>query len=361
MASTEYGLNHPLAVKLWSKRMTREALKQTYVSRFMGTSANSLIYVKNETSKQAGDRIRCPLRMQLSAAGVSGDETLEGQEESLVTYSDDVFIDQLRNAVRSKGKMTEQRINHSIREEARAGLSDWLADRLDTWFFNQICGNTAQTDVKYTGLQAALAPSNSSDATADRFMVHDGTHTTEASLSTTDTFILPLIDRMVTQAKVSTPLIRPIRYQGGEYYVLFLHPYQVYNLRTDASTSRITWYDAQKARVQGGVDQGDSPIFNGALGMYNGVIIHESVRVTNGVTSGAAETDTRRAVLCGAQSVLFATGQTEDPDQPNWVEELFDYKNQIGVKAGLIGGMKKAVYNSIDFGTIVMSTYAVAP
>jgi len=170
-----------------------------------------------------------------------------------------------------------------------------------------------------------------------------------------------LIDRAVTVAKTSTPLIRPIRYQGGEYYVMFLHPHQVYNLRTDASTTRVTWYDAQKARVQGGTDQGESPIFNGALGMYNGVILHESTRVTNGVTAGAAETDVRRAVLCGAQAVLFATGQTEDPDQPNWYEELFDYGNQLGVKAGLIGGMKKAVYNSIDFGTIVVSTYAVAP
>lgn len=132
MASTEYGVNHPLAVKLWSKRMTREALKETYVSRFMGTTSNSLIYVKDEASKGAGDRIRCPLRMQLSGAGVSGDETLEGNEESLTTYQDDIFIDQLRHAVRSKGKMTEQRVNHSIREEARSGLSDWLADRLDT-------------------------------------------------------------------------------------------------------------------------------------------------------------------------------------------------------------------------------------
>lgn len=132
MASTEYGVNHPLAVKLWSKRMIREALKETYASRFMGTTSNSLIYVKDEASKTAGDRIRCSLRMQLSGAGVSGDETLEGNEESLTTYQDDIYIDQLRHAVRSKGKMTEQRVNHSIREEARSGLSDWLADRLDT-------------------------------------------------------------------------------------------------------------------------------------------------------------------------------------------------------------------------------------
>jgi N4-gp56 family major capsid protein len=361
MAVTEYGVNHPLAVKLWSKRLLREALKQTYVSRFMGRTANSLVYVKDEASKSAGDRITCGLRMQLTGAGISGDETLEGNEEALTTYSDNIFIDQLRHAVRSKGKMSEQRVNHSVREEARSGLSDWLADRLDTWFFNQACGNTAVSDTKYTGLQAAIAPTDSATASSDRHLFHDGTHTTEASLSTTDTFILPLIDRAITVAKTATPRIRPIRYQGGEYFVMFLHPYQVYNLRTDASTARITWFDAQKARVQGGLDQGESPIFNGALGMYNGVILHESTRVTNGVTAGAAETDVRRAVLCGAQSVLFGMGQTENPDEPNWYEELFDYGNQLGVKAGIIGGMKKAVFNSIDFGTVVVSTYAVAP
>ncbi len=36
MATTAYGVNHPLAVKLWSKRLMREALKETYVS--MGTT-----------------------------------------------------------------------------------------------------------------------------------------------------------------------------------------------------------------------------------------------------------------------------------------------------------------------------------
>jgi hypothetical protein len=32
MATTSYGVNDPLAVKLWSKRLMREALKETYVS-----------------------------------------------------------------------------------------------------------------------------------------------------------------------------------------------------------------------------------------------------------------------------------------------------------------------------------------
>jgi N4-gp56 family major capsid protein len=173
-------------------------------------------------------------------------------------------------------------------------------------------------------------------------------------------FQLTLIDRAIAKAKTAVPLIRPIRYKGGEYYVCFLHPWQVFSLRTDATAARVTWYDAQKARIQGG-ELDDNGIFTGALGIYNGVVLHESTRVPYGVTSAAAETDVRRAIFCGAQAVLFAAGQTDDPEQPNWYEELFDYGNQLGVKAGLIGGMKKAVYNSVDFGTIVISTYATEP
>lgn len=132
MSNTEFGVNHPLAVKLWSRKLIREALKQTYVSRFMGRDSRSIVQIKEETSKSAGDRITVGLRMQLSGEGVSGDDTLEGNEEALTTYADNIFINQLRHAVRSAGKMSEQRVPFSVREEARAGLTDWWADRIDT-------------------------------------------------------------------------------------------------------------------------------------------------------------------------------------------------------------------------------------
>ena len=137
MATTDYGVNHPLAVKLWAKRLFREALKETFVSRFMGTSKNSLVYVKDDLQKSAGDRIRYGLRMQLSGAGIQGDTTLEGNEEALTTYTDNIFIDQLRHAVRSGGEMSEQRVAFSVREEGMDGLRDWWADRIDTAFFNR--------------------------------------------------------------------------------------------------------------------------------------------------------------------------------------------------------------------------------
>jgi len=98
MATTDYGVNHPLAVKLWSRKLFHEALKQTWAYKFMGKSSNSVIQLVTDASKDAGDKITVGLRMQLTGEGVQGDATLEGQEEALTTYSDTLFINQLRHA-----------------------------------------------------------------------------------------------------------------------------------------------------------------------------------------------------------------------------------------------------------------------
>lgn len=356
MAQTSYGLNSNEAVKLWSRRLAREALKATYIQKFMGEDDSAVVQVKNDMKKGPGDRLRVTLRMQLTGDGVQGDSTLEGNEEALTTYTDDFVINQLRHGVRSAGKMSEQRIPFSVREEAMSGLRDWYSDRLDTWFFNHICGNTAQTDTRYTGSNATTAPTSGRQIWSSV----SGTITADQSLTSTDIFTLALIDKAVEKAKTATPLIRPININGGKYFVMFLHPYQVTSLRTTTSTGQ--WLDIQKAAMSGG-KVGENPIFTGALGMYNGVVLHESTRVTlgcNGTTTTTAVANTRRAVLCGAQASVMGFGQGHSFKEFDWHEKLFDYGNQLGVKAGVIGGLKKSVYNSTDFATIVCSTYAAA-
>ena len=353
MATTEYGVNDALAVKLWAKKLFQEALKKTYASKFMGSGSDSLIQIKGETSKSAGDRITVGLRMQLSGDGVQADGTLEGSEEALTTYSDNVLINQLRHAVRSAGKMSEQRVPFSVREEARMGLEDWWANRIDTWFFNQVCGYTPQTDTRYTGNNSITGPDS------DHRVFSTGTADETVQADSTKIMTLAMIDKAVEKAKTLSPMIRPLMINGEEKYVMFLHPYQVYDLRTSSSTGQ--WLDIQKAAMAGS-RASESPIFKGSLGEYNGVILHESTRVTNGVHSstGAAQTSVRRAVFCGAQAAVIAYGKDSSGGEMSWVEELFDYGNQLGVSAGMIAGLKKTVFNSKDFGVITASTYAVA-
>ena len=145
-------------------------------------------------------------------------------------------------------------------------------------------------------------------------------------------------------------MIRPLRVDGEDKYLCFLHPYQVTDLRQSTATGQ--WLDIQKAVYMGSKEK--NPIYSGALGEYNNVIIHESFRVPS-VTAGVY-----RAVFCGAQAAAIGFGQDNGPTKMTWVEELFDYGNQLGVSAGLIFGAKKLVFNSQDFGAIVIATYAAA-
>lgn len=98
IATTEFGVNHPLAVKLYSKRLLHEALKETWVYKFIGTGSDSLIQLNPEL-KEVGDQLTYGLRMLLSGDGVQGDDTLEGNEEALTLYSDSLVINQLRHAM----------------------------------------------------------------------------------------------------------------------------------------------------------------------------------------------------------------------------------------------------------------------
>lgn len=352
MAVSSWGVNDALAVKLWSKKLFHEALKQTTMSKYMGEGTDNMIQVLTDTKKGAGDRITVGLRMQLSGAGVQGDGTLEGNEEALATYSDNLLIDQLRHAVRSGGKMSEQRIPFSVREEARMGLQDWWADRIDTALMNQLAGVSTQSDTRYTGNNATSAPS------AGRVSYPTVNETTEASITAnvSSGFSLLLVDRAVTAAKLATPLIRPLGKDGIDY-VCFIHPNQTVQLRASAGTQG-SWGDLTRAMLEGGQKPSSNAWMDGSLGVFNRTLLVENTRVPAIVTSGS--TVGRRAVLCGAQAATFAVGQDNSPEKMTWVEELFDYENQLGVSAGMIWGAKKTIFNSVDFGTITIPSYSPA-
>ena len=73
MATTTYGVNDSLTVKLWAKGLAREALKASEIAPLIGSGSNSVIQEKTETKKASGDRVTIGLRMQLTGDGVLGD------------------------------------------------------------------------------------------------------------------------------------------------------------------------------------------------------------------------------------------------------------------------------------------------
>src|ERR1700733_2511266 len=104
MSTTTYGVNDALAVKLWGKDLAVEALKATPIAPLIGNTSDSIIQKKTELSKGPGDQITYGLRTQLQGDGVTEGEALEGNEESLSTYSDALVINELAHAVRVKNQ-----------------------------------------------------------------------------------------------------------------------------------------------------------------------------------------------------------------------------------------------------------------
>lgn len=368
MATTSYPVNDAMAVKLWSRVLDHEALKYTAIAPLIGTDENSIIHMQNAFQKGPGDQITFAIVMQLSQLGFSENQLAEGNGEALTTYSDALVINELMAVagVKSRRTIDQQRVPWDLRDTAKRQLGDWYAKRYSVSFFNQVCGYVPATDVRLTGLNAVLAPS------AGRIIRQSG-RASDDLLVAGDTFTLDLLDSAKEAAITATPQIRPVRIKGSasrgngrsdfnntleDMYVCYLHPYQVTSLRKNTATGQ--WLDLQKAAAQGRGETGNK-IFSGAIGVYNSVIMRSSIDVTQGVSAAsAAVTTARRAVLLGGQAAMMGFGRNNGPNKIIWNEELFDHKRRLEISALTIHGLKKTRYNSVDYGTIVISTYAAA-
>jgi N4-gp56 family major capsid protein len=347
LAEWTYSTSDVLTNKRWAKLMLSQFMQATWFLRMASKEDTSLINVLDDLNKHAGDAVTYGVSNLLSGAGVLDLATLTGNEEAPTTYGDQLFVHELAHAILLVGPISNQRVLFDRRKIGRNRLADWYAARVDHGAANQLAGYTPQTDTRYTGLQATTAATR---------QILPGSLTDAASITSGNTFMVDLLDKAVRNAKALTTGIRPLKVAGRDLYVAVLHPSQVTDMRTNTSTAQ--WFDIQKAAMTGG-DIGDNPIFWNSIGMYHGVLLHENARVTNSVTNaGAAFANSKRALFCGAQAATLAFGRGDGENQKfRWLEELRDFGRQIGIGVSAIWGLKKVVFNSVDFGVIVIDTY----
>jgi hypothetical protein len=91
-----------MAVRLWKKALWAQSINENPLSKLVGDSKNSLIFRHSELEKGAGSRLTYSLKRLMTGRGVTGDNVLEGNEEALNFFQDDIFIDQLRHATRGR-------------------------------------------------------------------------------------------------------------------------------------------------------------------------------------------------------------------------------------------------------------------
>lgn len=368
---TIIGLNDAKAVKKFAAFLAVDVGRKSYFNKkFMGVGeeAQTPIQMLPHLENDAGEQITYDLVMQLKMQPVEGDTTLEGKEEDLKFYTDALYIDQMRGGVNTGGKMTRKRTIHDLRKIARVRQSEWWARLFDELIFMYLSGaRGVNADFIFPTTYTGFA-NNSLTAPDSQHVMYGGAATSKATVASTDKFNLTLVERAVTKASVmgggtsGIPAIQPCMIDGEEHYVIVMHPYQEYDVRTNSSTGQ--WLDIQKAVST--AEGRANPIFKGALGMHNNVVLHKHRGVINYSDYGAgSNVAAARALFMGRQAGVVAFGSPGTGLRFDWHEESQDRGNQAVITTGSIFGVKKASFSiegtSYDFGVIALDTAAANP
>ena len=379
MALTNFGTLSGDQLQMWSRDFWKVARNQSFINQFAGTGSNAMVQRVTELTKnQKGTKANITLLADMTGDGITGDNTLEGNEEALRAYDITIELDQLRFANRIAGRMTDQKTVVNFREQSRDALAYAMADRCDQLAFLSLSG-VAYTHKNNGGLRTASSTAGhdlvdlefASDVSAPTSARHrrvDGDDILAGdttAMVAADTLKYRHIVNLKAYAK--DQYIRGIRGAGNqETFHMFVTPQQMADLKLDADFIA----NVRNAGVRGA----SNSLFAGSSSlMVDGVMIHEFRHVfnTSGATTGAsanagaagykwgaaANIVGGRALFCGAQALALA-----DIGLPEMVEDTFDYGNQSGISVGKIFGLRKPKYNSDiagsvqDFGVICLDT-----
>ena len=363
MPSTVIPFGDPKAAKKWSASLAVDQAKKSYFERkFIGTDQNSVIQRKTELETEAGDTISFDLSVQLRGEHTTGDSRLEGREENLRFYTDQVMIDQARKAVSAGGAMTRKRTVHNLRQIARDRLGDYWSRFMDEMIFMYLSGARGINQDFLFPLGYAGHASNSFQAPDAGHILYGGDATSKATITNADIMTRELIERATVKATMlqaqdtENANMVPVKMDGEERYVCLMSPFQEHDLRVSEGSG---WLEIQKAAAA--AEGRNNPIFKGSLGMINNTVLHSH---RNAIRFGDYGTGNNlpasRALFMGAQAGVVAYGTTGGM-RFTWKEKMKDFDNEPAVASGAIFGMKKTRFNGRDFGVLSLDTYAADP
>ena len=331
MADT--ALAESLKVKKFLKDYFVEYVRDSGFKPYMGTGTNSVIQVKRELVP-GGKSIGIPLVTRLKGAGVTGVNTLEGNEEALGNFEQEIAVEYLRNAVRITDP-DERYSAFSLMQAARDALMNWSMDRLRSDLIEALGS--------INGLPYATASAAQRNtwtvANEDRILFGDSasnynaTHATALNAVTASmTMSAATLTLMKRIAKNADPHIRPTRVsnsQGREYFVAFMNSFAFRDLKEDPVMAQ-----ANREARERGVDT--NPIFQDGDLIYDGVIAREIPEIGSFNNTAATPVELSPVYLCGAQALGIAWGE-----EPKRITDTFDYGIKKGTGVQEVRGIEK--------------------
>lgn len=373
---TYFDSANPVHVTQWEKDLFVDTFKRTvnFNPKFglVSEKPTAMIQRKKELFREGGTTGRFTIVRQLRQKPTGGTQTLRGREEGLRTSTFDIKIDTVRHGVSIEGRVTQQRVLWDVAKKARMELGQYFPVIMEAGASMHLAGFDIDANADGTrphewyldGTDSALTFHNTVNAPDTKHIRRGGGYATDELVGADPTAYLDLpdVDEMVALAKTLPLPIRPVEIYGGEYYVLQVHPHVVNHWRNGGSE----WFRLMLASVQGGMINGN-PIFRGTLGAVNGVLYIENPYMPPGIhsTLDTVVTNTRRCVLCGAQSLLFGIGRDFDHENTFlFQKEGWDYNKGKGIAAETMMGIGvprfsvSEVNETHDYGRIVFTSYA---
>ncbi|MDH4229635.1 MAG: N4-gp56 family major capsid protein [Nitrospirota bacterium] len=329
-----------LAVQQWDERFFEEYVRASRYARYMGTDENAIVQLKENLTKKQGDRVTFALVHELAGAGVTGNTTLQGNEEALDTRSHAITVDVVRHAV-VVTTLEEQKSAIALRDAARARLRSWAMKKLRDSITTALGSIDGVAYASATAGQKNAWHTNNTDRVLYGSAVANFVAANHASSlanvdSVNDTLKPGVISLAKRLAQAATPKIRPITVDGDEeWFVLFCHPRAFRDLKNDT-----TMMQANRDALARGAD---NPLFTGGDLIWDGVIIKEvhEIPVIAGAGAGTPAIDVAPGYLCGAQAVGLAWAQ-----RTRTATQETDYEFRHGVAVQEIRGLEK-----LRFGT----------
>jgi N4-gp56 family major capsid protein len=315
----------PLARQSWASKWWKEAQEESYwygMGAVGRSEENDIIVEFPELEREQGWKHWFGQVRNLSGSGIQGDATMEGNEEEPDVYDDAITIDQYRNAVRTKGKLSDQYpSDKGVRTWAKMLLKRWKAEKIDQDIFDGL--GTSCTKILYGG-----------DATST------------ATIESGDYMTLQLIGKAAAYAEKATPEIVGKSKGGEKKWLCVMSIDQAYDImERDAA-----WAQAQREAMARGPG---NKVFKNTLGAWRDTELTKHRKVALSTNWGAgANLNGASALFCGVQAGGIAYAKRKV-----WNEKTFDYGNKVGFCIGAIWGFTKAVFNSADNAVVQIRTF----
>jgi hypothetical protein len=340
----------------WQRSYYREYIRANRFSKYIGADESSPIQLNEDLTKSIGEQINFSLVNRLNGnsntstgsasgvtSGITGYNTLEGNEEALGIRNFRVTVNRTRWAV-EHDKLDEQFSAIDLVEAKRSVLMDWSKENIRDRIISSMgsISTDGSTHVAYASATTGNKDTwnvNNSDRVLYGALVSNYNATHATALLNVDTTADLLtgtnLSALKDVAKSANPKIKPIKVNDEEeWYVAFCGTKLFRTLQSDLKTA------VNQPALQGNGSK-DNPLYTGGDLMWDGMVIREIPEIANLGTVGASSANVGVVYLCGTQALAYAVAQ-----RSKMIQNVRDYEAKQGAGVQLIDGIAKIYFGS---------------